>query len=74
MLWQELQLIAWLADSRGSKYNIFPSKSFAGVAGLPGNAGAVGGIGLNCACAAVINASAARSGPQKTKDATIVDQ
>ena len=56
-LWQELQLIAWLAESLGSKYSMFPSSTFAGVAGLPGSAGGMVGIGLNCACAAVIRLS-----------------
>ena len=57
MLWQELQLIAWLAESRGSKYSMAPSSTFAGVAGLPGNAGGAVGIGLNRALAAVIRLS-----------------
>src|SRR6516162_3019162 len=38
-LWQELQLMIWLADSRGSKKSIFPSSTLAGVAGLPGQLG-----------------------------------
>ena len=47
MLWQELQLIAWLADSRGSKYSMVPSSTLAGVAALPGSAGGAAGIGSN---------------------------
>ena len=47
MLWQELQLIAWLAESLGSKYSILPSSAFAGVVGFPGNAGGEAGMGLN---------------------------
>src|SRR5512135_2584106 len=39
MLWQELQLMAWLADSRGSKYSILPNSIFAGVDALPGSSG-----------------------------------
>jgi hypothetical protein len=66
-LWQELQLIAWLADSRGSKNSIVPSKTFAGVVGLPGNCGGAVGIGLNCCCAFVIRSFCARAGETKTQ-------
>src|SRR5690242_3892027 len=51
IMWQELQLIAWLSDRRGSKYSILPSATLSGVAGLPGSAGGVAGIGLNSCCA-----------------------
>src|ERR1019366_3613166 len=48
ILWHELQLIAWLADSRGSKKSILLSATFDGVAGLLPSVGGVAGIAENC--------------------------
>ena len=56
-LWQVLQLISQLAESRGSKNSIFPSLTLAGVAGLPSSSGAVAGTGWNIPTARASNAS-----------------
>ena len=45
--WQELQLIVWDSDRRGSKYSILPSSTRSGVASTPSSTGGVIGIGSN---------------------------
>jgi hypothetical protein len=62
MLWHEAQLMAWFADSRGSKYSIFPGSTFSFDATLPGRSGARFGIGLKSACARSTKGSMVEAG------------
>src|SRR5690348_5050058 len=64
IMWQELQLMAWLSESRGSKYSILPSTTLAGLAGLSGSAGGASGSGLNSPCACFIRADCDHAGEQ----------
>ncbi len=57
MLWQLLQLITPLEDSRPSNHSCRPRSTLAGVTGLPSGSGARSGIGLKIACARAIRSS-----------------
>src|SRR5690554_7988147 len=46
-VWQGLQLIRWLEDSRGSKDSILPSSTLVGVSSLPSITGGYVGTGSN---------------------------
>jgi hypothetical protein len=70
-IWHELQLMAWLSDSRGSKYSILPSSTLAGVAALPGSGGALAGIGLNRPWACFIKAVCDHAWPVAREARTI---
>jgi hypothetical protein len=50
-LWQVLQLISQLEESRGSKNSIFPNSTLAGLEGFVFSVGAVDGMGLKAFCA-----------------------
>jgi hypothetical protein len=62
MLWQVLQLIRALFESRGSKYSILPSSILSGVNGLRVSWDGASGIGLKILLARSLRDSLAAAG------------